>query len=282
MPVLLHGFERIIRSHMAARFTLSRFWLWTFPLAVGGAAALCFGIGFALALRGTLGEPLGEPPPPSRAQAAAIPARAGAVRILVLGDSLARGTGDETGKGFAVHVVEAFRQSGPAELTNLGVNGMESPEVLGLAQTPNVRALAAGASLILVSAGGNDLSHGVTRGADSAVAIADAVAAARGRYVESLRKLLETLREANPTAPIGVLGLYDPFGSAEGPGRLGSSVIVQWNALAQETALAYPNVFFVPTFDLLHRRPDRLAADRFHPNGKGYAEIAARVLQDVR
>ena len=45
-------------------------------------------------------------------------------------------------------------------------------------------------------------------------------------------------------------------------------MILQWNALAQETALAYPNVFFVPTFDLFHGRPDRLAADRFHPNAR--------------
>ncbi len=268
---------------MAVRFGLSRFWLWTLPLMVGAAAALVFGLGFALALRGTLGDPLGEAPPPSRAAAAARPPRAdGAARILVLGDSLAKGTGDETGKGFAVNVVEAFRKTGSAELTNLGVNGMESPEVLAVVETPNVRTLAAGASLILVSAGGNDLSHGVTRGSDSAVAVADAVAAARGRYVESLRKILETLRQANPAAPIGVLGLYDPFGNSDGPGRLGASVILQWNALAQETALAYPNVFFVPTFDLFHGRPDRLAADRFHPNAKGYAEIAARILQSAQ
>lgn len=267
---------------MAVRFGLPRFWLWTFPLAVGAAAALAFGVGFLLALRGTLGQPLGEVPPPSRDAAARPPRADGAARILVLGDSLAKGTGDETGKGFAVHVVESLRKSGLAELTNLGVNGMESPEVLALAETPNVRSLAGGASLILVSAGGNDLSHAVTRGSDSAAGIADAAAAARARYVESLRRILETLRAANPAAPIGVLGLYDPFGNADGPARLGASVIVQWNSLAQETVLAFPNVFFVPTFDLFRGRPDRLAADRFHPNGKGYSEIAARIMQSVR
>lgn len=257
---------------------LSRFWLWTAPLTVGIAAALLFGAGFVLALRGSIGQPLGEPPPPQQA-APVVSAPAGALRILVLGDSLARGTGDETGKGFAVGVLEAFRKTGPAELTNIAVNGMESPEVRTLVETPNVRALAAGASLILVSAGGNDLTHGVTRGTDSPAAIADSVSAARGRYVESLRGILETLREANPTAPIGVLGLYDPFGGEAGPGRLGASVILQWNTLAQETALSFPNVFVIPTFDLFQSRPDRLAADRYHPNRAGYAEIAHRILQ---
>jgi lysophospholipase L1-like esterase len=271
---------------MAARFGLSRFGLWTFPLVMGSATALLFGIGFVLALRGSIGEPLGEPPPPPRDSAAVLPSGPkGATRILVLGDSLAKGTGDETGKGFAVAVLEAFRKKGPAELTNLAVNGMESPEVLAVANTPNVRALAKAASLILLSAGGNDLSHGATRtrgtNGGAPAGIAGAVDAARTRYAESLRKTLETLREENPAAPICVLGLYDPVESPDGAGRLGGSVILQWNAIAQETALAFPNVSVVPTFDLFHGRPERLAADRYHPNARGYSEIAARMLQVV-
>jgi lysophospholipase L1-like esterase len=262
---------------MAAR--LSRFWLWTVPLAIGIGAAAVFGFGFVLALRGSVGEPIGEPPPPPAQAAPARPPGSGAFRILVLGDSLAKGTGDETGKGFAVNVLEAFRAKGPAELTNLGVNGMESPEVRTLVETPNVRTLAAGASLILLSAGGNDLTHGATRGTGSPADVADAVAAARGRYVESLRAILTTLREANPTAPICVIGLYDPFGKDAGPGRLGGSIVLQWNALASETALAFPNVFVIPTFDLFQGRPDRLGADRYHPNAGAYQAVAARVMQ---
>jgi lysophospholipase L1-like esterase len=281
---------------MTVRFSASRVWLWTTPLLVGGAAALVFGAGFALALRGTLGEPLGEKPPPPRREAVVPPpAGKGAVRILVLGDSLAKGTGDETGKGFAVRVLESFRTKGPAELTNLAVNGMETPEVLAVVDTPNVRALARSASLILLSAGGNDLSHGATSaggpGRESAADLPSAVAAARGRYVESLRKILEILRAENPTAPIVVVGLYDPFGTAEsgvsaenpsGVARLGASVILEWNHLAQETALSFPNVFVVPTFDLFQGRADRLSADRYHPNAEAYGEIAERMLQVVK
>ncbi len=234
-----HAIERIIRFLMAVRFSASRVWLWTAPLFVGGAAAVLFAVGFALALRGSLGEPLGEPPPPPRQAFVPAAAGKGAVRILVLGDSLAKGTGDETGKGFAARVLDGFRAKGPAELTNLGVNGMESPEVLALAETANVRALARSASLILLSAGGNDLSHGATsfgpRGRESARDLAEAVAAARGRYVEGLRKILETLREENPSAPIlrprplrslstGPSGSTQAGDSESGAARLGASV----------------------------------------------------------
>ena len=50
---------------------LSRFWLWTAPLSVGIAAAILFGTGLVLALRGAAGRPLGAPPPVRPAAAAA-------------------------------------------------------------------------------------------------------------------------------------------------------------------------------------------------------------------
>ncbi len=197
---------------------LSRFWLWTAPVAVGTAAGLVLAAGFVLALRGAVGEPIGEAPPPPAPPPAARSARDGERRILVIGDSLARGTGDEGGKGFAVDVLEALKKRGPAELTNLGVNGMESPEVRALVESSNVRSLAAQADLILVSAGGNDLSHAATRTTGSPADLADAVAAARAAYVENLRGILRALREANAAAPIVVIGLYDPFSGESGPG----------------------------------------------------------------
>ena len=105
--------------------------------------------------------------------------------------------------------------------------------------------------------------------------------AARTTYVDNLRAILRALRDSNPTAPIAVIGLYDPFSGESGPGRLGSSVILQWNNLAAETALAFPGVTVVPTFDIFQARTDRLSADHYHPNRKGYGMIAERVLQSV-
>jgi lysophospholipase L1-like esterase len=257
----------------------SRFWLWIAPLSAGIGAALLFGSGFVLALRGGVGKPLGSPAPP-----AATPAHRssedGVFRILVVGDSLAKGTGDDTGKGFAVDVLESFRRKGRAEITNLAVNGMESPEILEVVESPNVRSLAARSDLILVSAGGNDLSHGVTRGT-APTDVAETVVESRNRYARNLRAILAALREANPSARICVLGLYDPFGDDRTAGRLGASVVLQWNALIEETALGFSNVSVIPTFDLFQGRPDRLSADRYHPNAAAYEEIAKRILQVV-
>jgi lysophospholipase L1-like esterase len=258
---------------------LSRFWLWRVPAAIAGLAALLFLAGFGLALRGSLGEPLGGPPPlpPSGSTPVKAPGRG---LLLVLGDSLARGTGDETGKGFATDVLESLKKKGPADMANLAVNGAESGDTLKGLDSENVRRLAASADAILLSVGGNDLSHAVPReAAAQAASPLEEIVASRARYAGNLRQILSRLREANPRAPIYLLGLYNPFGE-EGPqARVGASVILSWNTLIEETALSFPKVSVVPTFDLFYGRPDRLAVDHFHPNSKGHQAIADRILQ---
>ena len=205
----------------------SRALLWWLPALVSAAAAAVFLTGFWLGLRGTLGEPLGDPPP-APAGPQPIARREGQRLLLVLGDSLAKGTGDESGRGFAGYVFDAFRKRGAATLSNLAVNGAESGDVLAVVETPNVRTIVASADLILLSAGGNDLSHAVTRELRSPADVAAAVEKARDAYAGNLRAILKDLREANPASPIYVVGslrsLRDPrhAGPARtlGPARL--------------------------------------------------------------
>jgi lysophospholipase L1-like esterase len=257
---------------------VSRFWLWYAPAILAVAAALLFGTGFGLALRGSLGEPLGVAPPPPRA-ASKVEKTPGKRLLLVLGDSLAKGTGDESGRGFSSDVLESLRRRAPTEIANFAVNGAESADVRELVSSANVRALAANADWILLSAGGNDLSHAVPRGIGSPVAALEDVGKARAQMLANIREILTALREANPDAPIYLIGLYDPFSDAGPAARAGASVILSWNAAVGETVVAFRSVFVVPTFDIFYGRADRLAADRFHPNRSGYQLIAERIEQ---
>ena len=263
------------------RRILSRWWLWRLPATIATLAALAFGVGFVLALKGSLGEPIGEAPPAPAARTTPIK-KNGRRLLVVLGDSISRGTGDESGKGYAADVADAIRKRGPADVANLAVNGAESGDVLEVVKTPNTAKVLASADWILLSAGGNDLSHAIPRIASAAAAPLEAIAGARSAYVSNLREILTRIREANPSAPVYVVGLYDPFGNVGPQGRIGSSVIRTWNSLLEETALAFPGVTVVPTFDLFYDRPDRLAADHFHPNGAGHQAIADRVVQILR
>jgi lysophospholipase L1-like esterase len=257
----------------------SRLLLWQLPAAVGGLAFLLLAGAFALALRGALGEPLGAPPPPPET-AGRIPKAGGQRLVLVIGDSLARGTGDEEGRGLAGRLQLLLRPGGPVEVANLAVDGATSEDVRLLSESANVGALARSADLIVLSMGGNDLSRSLPRSSGAPVQIVEEVAKSRDRFAQNLRFVIGKLREANTTAPIAIVGLYNPF-SAERRAQIGSSVIARWNALVQETVLGYPGVVLVPTFDLFQSGAENLAVDQFHPNGKGYALIAERIYQGL-
>ncbi len=258
--------------------TLSRLWLWRLPAGIGVLAALLFTGAFVLALRGSLGEPIGEPPTPPVSKEARVKPP-GRRFLLVLGDSLARGTGDETGKGYAADVLEALKKTGAADMANLAVDGAESGDVERVLESENVARLAASADWILLSAGGNDLSHSLPRETAMTASPLDSITGARTRYAATLRRILARLREVNPRAPVYVLGLYDPFTEENSRTRIGDSIILSWNSLIEETALSFPKVYVVPTFDLFYGRSDRLGADHFHPNGAGHQAIAQRIVQ---
>ena len=256
----------------------SRLWLWYVPAAIAAIAGGLLALGFALAVRGSTGDPLGDPPPPPAGTA---PAKTPGKRlVLVLGDSLSHGTGDPTGRGYATDVVEQLRRGGTVESVNLAVAGVESSDVLALVEGANVQSLAKSADLILLSVGGNDLSHSLGRAGAPTEALRD-VTAARTEFAGNLRQILEKLRAANPTAPIRILGLYQPFSGSGREARIGASMILSWNSLAAETALGFPNVSTIPVYDLFEGRGDRLATDRFHPNRAGYRAIADRVIQSL-
>jgi lysophospholipase L1-like esterase len=257
---------------------LSRLWLWQVPAALATLAGAVFAGGLWLAIRGTVGAPLGEPPPTPVARAAAKPA--GSRFVLVLGDSLSRGTGDPTGLGYAADVIASLKRRGRVESVNLAVGGAESGDLRRLVESANVRSLAATADFIVLSIGGNDLSHSLA-GAGAPADALSAMASARTRFATNLRAILDGLRAANRTAPIRVLGLYQPFDGAGREARVGASFILSWNAVIGETALAYSDVQVIPVFDLFQARPDRLATDRFHPNRDGYKLIAERVIQTL-
>src|SRR5438552_11137518 len=256
----------------------SRLWLWHVPATIATIAGLVFAAGFWLALRGGAGATLGEPPPAAAKQESLRPA--GKRLVLVLGDSLSHGTGDPTGRGYAADVADSLRRRGPVELVNLAVAGAESSDLREVVGSANVRSLASSASLILLSIGGNDLSHSVGGAGEPAEALS-AVSAARARLAANLRAILSELRAANPSAPICVLALYQPFSGDGRDVRVGPSLVLAWSNLIAETALAFPNVAAVPVFDLFQARQDRLASDRFHPDRDGYRAIADRVLQTL-
>jgi len=248
------------------------FWR-TGPLLLSLPLAAALAWGFVEALAPPRGSAVAPPAP-----AAVKPRQPGQFRVLALGDSLTRGTGAAPGSGYVDDVAQELRRGKAGfRLDNLAIEGLESSGLRELMAHPEARSLAASADTILVSIGGNDLSHTVGRAASEAPL--EALGKARRTFEANLDAILGDLRELDPSGKIVLLLLYNPFAGSE-LGGAGSALIVDWNAAAQKIALSH-DVVAVPTFDVFEGHADRLARDHFHPNEEGYRLIAQRVKESL-
>ncbi|MEO8584999.1 MAG: GDSL-type esterase/lipase family protein [Acidobacteriota bacterium] len=264
--------------------TSRRLLLWFLPATLGLATAGVFAAGFAAALQGRLGEPVDPAAPPVSTPAPATAAMAsnGAFRIVALGDSLTRGAGDAAGGGgYPERVAVALRREGRTVFVdNVAVDGAETGDFLRRMDDPDVQSRIAGAQLILLSIGGNDLSHSIRGAAFPGEAAADPTAPALASASLNLQRILPLLRKQNPSAPIRILGLYNPFPETFDR-KMARETLLKWNVALEEASYGVPGTTVVPTADLFDERPDRLSPDRFHPGANGYGEIAGRVLSTL-
>ncbi|MEO8383415.1 MAG: GDSL-type esterase/lipase family protein [Acidobacteriota bacterium] len=251
---------------------MRRFRLWYLPLFAALLAVVAFGYGFVAYLRGDRGSPVNDLP------AAQSPAAAPSViSPVILGDSLARGAGDERGLGISGRLdAELTRRAIASRRTyNIAVNGARTPDLLRQLQSANVQQVLREANVIIVSIGGNDLWGG-TDWRSAAPGDAEANMTAVLVRIEEVVKLIRAL---NPRGRIFFIGLYNPFVSTPEGAQL-SSLVNRWNARLTEAFGNDANVTVVQTADLFSHH-DRLSADRFHPGGEGYQLIAERIAESL-
>lgn len=244
---------------------MRRFLFWYLPVTAATLATAVFAWGFVSYLRGDTGTPvevLSAPP------AATTTAQPTLIAPVILGDSLARGAGDERGLGIGGRLdQELLRRNIRSRRTyNLGVNGARTADLLRQLDSANVKQLLAEANVIVISIGGNDLWGG----ADWRSAPPSDPEKAMTDVLDRIEQVVDKVRAANPTARIFFVGLYSPMGRPLAP------YVARWNARMLERFGDDPDFTLVQTADLfLHR--DRLALDRFHPSGEGYGLIARRI-----
>lgn len=248
---------------------MRRFLFWYLPVTASLFAACVFAYGFASYLRGETGDPVDFIPRTSEKKE--VPRTT--IAPIILGDSLARGAGDEQGLGIGGRLDQELRRRGvPARRTyNVAVNGARTRDLLQVLDRPNVQQLLRESNTIVVSIGGNDLwGDNDWRNAappDPNVVMSDVLT----RITSAIGKI----RAANPTGRIFFIGLYNPFDSTPN-GRELTSLVSRWNARVIEEFGNDRNFTLVATADLFTHH-DRLALDRFHPGGEAYGLIARRI-----
>ncbi|PLT31429.1 SGNH/GDSL hydrolase family protein [Peribacillus deserti] len=198
------------------------------------------------------------------------------LKVVAIGDSLTRGMGDETGKGYIGYLTDEMKAKSdkPVIVQNLGISGQESDQLLAQVKTYSVTRQLKEADYILITIGGNDLFQGGQTLADFQPA---AIKSIQKKYLRNLDAILSRVRSSNKEAVIFLVGLYNPFIELDN-GKETSQVVREWNFNSAETAAKKPKTVFVPTFDLFELKVnDYLYSDHFHPNAKGYRLIAERV-----
>lgn len=201
-----------------------------------------------------------------------------AVSIVAIGDSLTRGTGDVSGKGYVGLVTSQLKKDlSPLEVfvSNLGINGQTSAGLLQQLVQPNIGRQLSEADIILMTIGGNDLfQQGETL---FAMNLAD-IEQLKTQYIDHLQQIFTKIREYNPEAAVFILGLYNPFIELEDSDAT-NTVVREWNYATETLTGKFDKIVFVPTFDLFQLSVnDYLYSDHFHPNQEGYQLISDRLV----
>lgn len=263
-------------------------WSWRSVSILAGIATLLLVSGFVYAVR--------EVTNPSAASgmqikpgtsAAAQQSPPGQIGIVVIGDSLAKGTGDDQGKGFGLRTVDLLKANDGSrqvlQLGNLGINGLLASGLVQELDDTGVKHMLQEANLILLSIGGNDLFQGaeaLESGEDlpTEAELNKSIDAASVRFKTVIKKL----EDINPQAKLVYIGLYNPFSDLAQMKDIGNRGIARWNSSVQTVLNAYSNTLVVPTYDLFAGNLTKyLSGDHFHPNGDGYEQIATRIVQSL-
>ena len=178
-----------------------------------------------------------------------------AVRVLVVGDSSAVGTGvAETADAMAGQL--ARRIPDPVAWRVVGDNGLRSDEVL---EKYLGQALDTPSDLIVVMVGWNDCLQ---------------LRSARA-FGETTGELLDALRNANPQASIVLVATpqFGRFAVYPQPLRAVLGAHDAGHTRAAAALAASHDIHLVDGFDGVH-----VSSDRFHPDATGYARLADAVV----
>jgi lysophospholipase L1-like esterase len=198
------------------------------------------------------------------------------LKVVALGDSLTRGYGDSSGKGYVGDVVDQLRShtKSVVSVSNLAINGQTSRQLLKQIGQQEVVRQIAGADVILLTIGGNDLNQQGRKQNELTPAHIQKIYMP---YKNNLVQILQQIREVNKHAVLYYVGLYDPYFDGQSA-NVTAQIVRQWNNQTAETIAGFPQMIFVPTFDLFQLNEKQyLYLDHFHPNTKGYQRIAERI-----
>lgn len=253
--------------------------IWPLILVVSIALMLVFVTGVIIAIAITNGGDKNQATLPDPAETIQTEPVSAANRILVLGDSIGFGVGDEPDMGIGKRYATLIKPDNTITVANLAVAGASSADLAALVAAPENASFISATDLIIISIGGNDLNRLQYQ---DALSLDTAFQETFNNYQINLEATLNRLRSLNPDAQIALIGLYNPYPDQD-PQK--TQKLFEWNYQTQLIAAADKKTAYIPTDDAFkYHLKTYLAADQFHPSSIGYqviAEALDRVLNGV-
>ncbi|KLI76454.1 MULTISPECIES: SGNH/GDSL hydrolase family protein [Lacticaseibacillus] len=228
------------------------------------------------------------------------------IQLTAVGDSLTYGVGDATNNGGYVGLTKSdLEATGQYQVTtkNYGVSGDTSTQILNrINKQAKIRTDLKRANIITMTAGGNDLMHVLQK--HFLTLSEKQITAGSTAFQKRLTTLLTTIRKENPSAPIYVFGIYNPFYVYFPKMTAMTNSVTAWNEATQKTLHQFKHLYYVDIDSVLSSgdtaankasakealkeatsgegNPLIFSQDHFHPNNAGYAQMTKQLMKQIQ
>ncbi len=200
--------------------------------------------------------------------------------LLLIGDSMAMGIGDEFGRNLGERYVELTKNETDViewKVVNLSVPGSQTNDWVRLLQDDFYVDSLRTADLIFLSIGGNNIKEIYQ---EESVAGLMEYEEVLNDYLSEIQTIMNAINELNTDTQVVFIGLYNPYGASIGEQKI--QLLLEWNHETQLRVDEKVNRVYVPLYDLFKYHQDTyLFLDDFHPNEEGYDAIANRIYEVV-
>lgn len=221
------------------------------------------------------------------------------VTLTAIGDSLTYGVGDATESGGYVPLVKKeleLQYDNQVTTHNFGVSGDTSTQIrTRILKQDKIQKGLADADVITMTVGANDLMHELQNNINH-VSVTK-IRKASKTYQQNLTKLIKTIRQHNPKAPIVIASIYDPFYVYFPTLTDLQTGMTLWNETTKQTIRQFDDIYYVdidsvmtkPKGSVLANNKDKkttlnpylYTTDHFHPNNRGYQAIANQFITKI-
>lgn len=207
------------------------------------------------------------------------------IELVGLGDSLTQGVGDELKRdGYIGRLQQHFSQYEGIEevlLTNTAKRGRRSDQLLKMLKDGEIDHQIRKANIITLTIGGNDIMKVVKK--DLFNLKVEAFEKELKKFERNYEHILEEIREINSTAPIIIMGLYNPITIVTNEKSEFDLILNDWNDTIQDAAHSDSNACYVPINRLFMTNTNLVYhTDFFHPNSKGYQLVIEEIVKTIQ